>query len=126
MLVADSRFGRRRGLADGFPNIAAEGVEAVTTCRVPGFASQAFYKWNAQPYSDLEWDDAQLLNEIVDLDADDPEFRFRLLHDEPGAAGRDVGANRVHRLCRENDVCRCSPRRRARLAMPGHRFTTTW
>ena len=32
--------------------------------------------------SDSEWDDAHLLNELVDLHADDPEFGYRFLHDE--------------------------------------------
>jgi putative transposase len=84
-------------------DLAAEGVAVVTTCRVLGFSTQVFYKWNAQPYSDLECADAHLLNEIVDLHADDPEFGCRFLHDELVAAGHHIGANRVHRLCRENE-----------------------
>lgn len=50
------------------------------------------------------WNDAHLLNELVDLHADDPEFGYRFLHDELVTAGHTVGANRVHRLCRQNQV----------------------
>lgn len=85
-------------------DLAREGVAVVTTCRVLGFSSQAFYKWRARPYSDAEWDDAHLINALIDLHADDPEFGYRFLHDELVTAGHRVGANRVHRLCRQNQV----------------------
>lgn len=85
-------------------DLAAEGVAVVTTCRVLGFSTQAFYKWRTQPWSDSEWDDAHLINALVDLHADDPEFGYRFLHDELVAAGHGVGANRVHRLCRQNQL----------------------
>jgi len=85
-------------------DLAAEGVRVSTSCRVLGFSTQAFYKWRKQPYSDAEWDDAHLLNELVDLHADDPEFGYRFLHDELRAAGHGVSANRVHRLCRQNQL----------------------
>ena len=62
--------------------LAAEGIAVVTTCRVLGFSTQAFYKWRKRPWSDSEWDDAHLLNDLVDLHSDDPEFGYRLLHDE--------------------------------------------
>ena len=85
-------------------DLAAEGVRVSTTCRVLGFSTQAFYKWRARPWSDNEWDDAHLVNELVDLHADDPEFGYRFLHDELVVGGRGVGANRVHCLCRQNQL----------------------
>jgi putative transposase len=85
-------------------DLAAEGVRVSTSCRVLGFSTQAFYKWCKQPWSNSEWDDAHLINELVDLHADDPEFGYRFLHDELVAAGHGIGANRVHRLCRQNEV----------------------
>ena len=85
-------------------DLAAEGVAVVTSCRVLGFSTQAFYKWRKQPWSDSEWHDAHLLNALVDLHADDPEFGYRFLHDELVAGGHHAGANRVHRLCRQNQV----------------------
>ena len=84
--------------------LAAEGIAVVTTCRVLGFSTQAFYKWRNRPYSDSEWADAHLVNELVDLHGDDPEFGYRFLHDELVAAGHQTSVNRVHRLCRENQV----------------------
>ena len=59
----------------------------VTTCPVLGFSTQAFYKWRNRPYSDSEWNDAHLINELKDLHADDPEFGYRLLRDELVAGG---------------------------------------
>ncbi len=85
-------------------DLAAEGVRVASSCRVLGFSPQAFYKWKAQPYSDSEWHDAHLVNAIVDVHADDPEFGYRFITDELERAGHRVGENRVHRLCRENQV----------------------
>ena len=85
-------------------DLAAEGVAVVTSCRVLGFSTQAFYKWRKRSYSDSEWHDAHLINALVDLHADDPEFGYRFLHDELVAGGHHAGANRVHRLCRQNQV----------------------
>ena len=85
-------------------DLAAEGVAVVTSCRVLGFSTQAFYKWRKRPWSDSEWHDAHLINALVDLHADDPEFGYRFLRDELVAAGQQVGANRVHRLCRQNQL----------------------
>ena len=93
-------------------DLAAEGVRVSTTCRVLGFSTQAFYKWRAQPYSDAEWEDAHLINQLVDLQADDPEFGYRFLHDELVAGGQVVGANRVHRLCRQNQLWSVFARKR--------------
>ena len=100
-------------------DLAAEGVRVSTTCRVLGFSTQAFYKWRARPWSDSEWDDAHLVNELVDLHADDPEFGYRFLHDELVAAGHGVGANRVHRLCRENQVWSVFAKKRGLGRKPG-------
>jgi len=85
-------------------DLAGEGVRVSTTCRVLGFSSQAFYKWRARPWSNSAWDDAHLINELVDLHADDPEFGYRFLHDELVAGGHGVSANRVHWLCRQNQL----------------------
>jgi putative transposase len=85
-------------------DLAAEGIPVVVTCEVLGFSPQAFYKWQARPYSDRDWDDAVLMNAIVDVHADDPEFGYRFIADELEAAGHRASENRVHRLCREHRV----------------------
>ena len=76
----------------------------VVTGGVLGFSPQAFYKWQARPYSDRDWDDAMLMNAIVDVHADDPEFGYRFISDELEAAGHRASESRVHRLCREHGV----------------------
>lgn len=93
-------------------DLAAEGISVVSSCRVLGFTPQAFYKWRARPYSDAEWDDAHLVNAIVDIHADDPEFGYRFIADELEHVGHRVGENRVHRLCRENQVWSVFARKR--------------
>lgn len=85
-------------------DLAVEGARVASSCRVLGFSTQAFYKWKARPYSDSEWADAHLVNAIIDVHVDDPEFGYRFIADELERAGHRVGENRVHRLCRENQV----------------------
>ncbi len=66
-------------------DLAAEGIPVRLTCGVLGFSPQAFYKWRARPCSPRVLDDAHLVNAIVDVHADDPEFDYRLIADEaPG------------------------------------------
>jgi hypothetical protein len=93
-------------------DLAAEGFPVRLTCGVLGFSTQAFYKWRKQPCSDRDWADAHVVNAIVDVHADDPEFGYRFIADELEKAGRTTNERRVWRLCRENRVGR-RPRRRA-------------
>jgi len=83
-------------------DLAAEGVPVRLTCGVLGFSTQAFYKWQANPVSDRDWDDAHVTNALVDAHGDDPEFGYRLLTDELEHAGRRVNERRVWRLCRDH------------------------
>jgi transposase InsO family protein len=85
-------------------DLAAEGIPVRLTCRVLGFSPQAFYKWRATPCSERDWADAHVLNAIVEIHADDPEFGYRFIADELERAGHDLGEGRVHRLCRQNRV----------------------
>lgn len=82
-------------------DLGVEGIPVTVTCGVLGFSRQAFYQWRARPWSDRDWDDAHLTNAIVGIHGDDPEFGYRLIADELGAAGHRAGEGRVHRLCRE-------------------------
>lgn len=84
--------------------LAAEGIPVRSTCGVLGFSTQAFYKWRAKPICDRDWDDAHLVNAIVDIHADDPEFGYRFIADELERAGHQVGEGRVHRLCRQHRI----------------------
>ncbi|MGH3025396.1 MAG: IS3 family transposase [Gaiellaceae bacterium] len=82
--------------------LAAEGFPVRLTCGMLGFSAQAFYKWQRQPVSRRCYDDAQLVNAIRDVHADDPEFGYRFVCDELVRAGHQVGERRVWRLCKEH------------------------
>jgi putative transposase len=84
--------------------LAAEGFPVRLTCRVLGFSMQAFYKWQARPVSDRDWDDAHVINAIVDVHQDDPEFGYRFIADELADHGHRVGERRVWRLCRQQRI----------------------
>lgn len=99
--------------------LAVEGVRVSTACRVLGFSVQAFYKWQAEPCSQRDWDDAHLVNEMLDIHGDDPEFGYRFIADELERRGHHVSENRVHRLCRENQICSTTVRRKGRARRPG-------
>ena len=43
-------------------DLAADKIPVAVTCRVLGFSKQAFYKWQANPVSQRDWDDAHLIN----------------------------------------------------------------
>jgi putative transposase len=102
-------------------DLAAEGIPVRLTCRVLGFSPQAFYKWRAKPCSDRDWADARVVNTIVEVHAEDPEFGYRFIADELGRAGHDLGEGRVHRLCRENRVWSATTKkgRRSTGKLPG-------
>jgi putative transposase len=85
-------------------DLADEGFPVTVTCGVLKFSPQAFYKWRANPICDRDWDDAHLVNAIVDIHGDDPEFGYRFIADELEREGHDVGEGRVHRLCRQHRI----------------------
>ncbi len=85
-------------------DLAAEGVPVRLTCGVLGFSTQAFYKWQANPCSARDVDDAHLTNAIVDVHADDPEFGYRFIADELEAAGTPTNERRVWRLCGDQRI----------------------
>jgi len=85
-------------------DLAAEGFPVRLTCGVLGFSAQAFYKWQANPVSDRDWHDAHVINAIVDVHADDPEFGYRFIADELDAAGQPTNERRVWRLCRDQRI----------------------
>jgi putative transposase len=85
-------------------DLAAKGFPVRLTCGVLGFSTQAFYKWQANPICARDFDDAHLVNAIIDIHGDDPEFGYRFIADELERAGHEVGEGRVQRLCREHRV----------------------
>jgi len=84
--------------------LAADGFPVRLTCGVLGFSTQAFYKWQANPVCHRDRDDAHVVNAIVDIHRDDPEFGYRFIFDELEKAGHQVGEGRVHRLCKRHRI----------------------
>jgi transposase InsO family protein len=84
--------------------LAAEKIPVAVTCRVLGFSKQAFYKWQADPVSQRDWDDAHLINAAYDVHADDPAFGYRFIADELRERGIAAGENRVARLCSQQRI----------------------
>jgi putative transposase len=85
-------------------DLADDGIPVVVTCGVLGFSTQGYYRWLADPVSHRDWDDAHLVNAIIDIHADDPEFGYRFIADELERVGFEVGENRIARLCREHRI----------------------
>jgi transposase InsO family protein len=102
-------------------DLAAKGFPVRLTCGVLGFSTQAFYKWQANPICERDWDDAHLVNAIIDIHGDDPEFGYRFISDELERAGHDVGEGRVQRLCREHRIWSTTTKkgRRSSAKTPG-------
>jgi putative transposase len=57
-------------------------VPVAVTCRVLKIAKQPFYRWLADPVSDRDWGDAQLINAAVDAHEQAPTFGYRLIADD--------------------------------------------
>jgi hypothetical protein len=80
-------------------DLAAEGIPVRLTCGTLGFSAQAFYAWNRDPVTDRDWDDAHVIDALIDAHADDPEFGYRFLSDELARVGIEVAERRAWRLC---------------------------
>jgi len=93
-------------------DLAADGIPVAVTCRVLDFSKQAFYKWNRQPVTDRDWDDAHLINAAIDIHHDDPAFGYRFVADELHQAGVKVGERRVWRLCSQTQLWSVFAKRR--------------
>src|SRR4051812_47434062 len=84
--------------------LAAEKIPVAVTCRVLGFSTQAFYKWQAWPVSRRDLADAYPTNALIDAHGDDPEFGYRFLADEVAGAGLVAGERRIWRLCSQQKL----------------------
>jgi len=68
----------------------------------------------------MEWDQAHLVNAIIDVHADDPEFGHRLIADEVRDAGFIVSDRTVWARCSEHQVWSVfGKRRRGKAGKPG-------
>ena len=100
-------------------DLAADNVPVAVTCRVLGFSKQAFYKWNANPVTQRDWDDAHLINAALDIHHDDPEFGYRFVTDELAGRGITASRNRVNRLCTQQRIWSAHSRKRGLSRRPG-------
>ena len=99
--------------------LAADNIPVAVTCRVLGFSKQAFYKWQAAPVSQRDWDDAHLINAAIDIHHDDPEFGYRFITDELAEQGVRASRNRVNRLCTQQRLWSVHSRKRGLNRKPG-------
>jgi transposase InsO family protein len=99
--------------------LAAEGVPVAVTCRVLGFSKQAFYKWARNPVTDRDWNDAHLINQMLDIHHDDPAFGYRFIADELELQGVTAGENRVARLCSQERIWSVTAKKRGRNGKAG-------
>lgn len=87
-------------------------VPVAVTCRVLKIAKQPFYRWLAQPFSERDWGEAQLVNAAVDAHREAPSFGYRLIADELDDVGFEASERRVWRICSENGIVSTIVKRR--------------
>jgi transposase InsO family protein len=100
-------------------DLAADNIPVAVTCRVLGFSKQAFYKWNANPVTQRDWDDAHLIHAAMEIHHDDPAFGYRFIRDELAEQGIVASRNRVNRLCTVGRLWSVHSRKRGLNRKPG-------
>ena len=94
-------------------DLAEDGVPVSVTCRVLKIARQPYYQWLANPITDAEWEEAYLLNALIDAHRDDPEFGYRYLADAvEEVAGVHMAHRTAWRLCHTQGVFSVISRRK--------------
>lgn len=91
--------------------LAASGHKVDPVCQLLGVTRQKYYQWLGRPYSDRDWEQAHIVNTIIDIHSEFPTFGYRLITDELKARGWKVTESRVQRLCQEHGI---------RSTIPGH------
>jgi len=108
--------------------MAATGTADSTRVRVPvavalrvlGLSRQGYYQWPKEPVSQRDWDDAHLLDVILDVHEDDATLGYRLITDElDDEHGIRVGENRVHRLCKAAGITASHHKKRSKAGSTG-------
>ena len=94
-------------------------VPVVVACRVLGFSTQGYYKWLADPVSRRDWDDAHLINEALDIHADEPTLGYRFITDELADVGIIASENRVLRLCSVAGIQASHAKKKGKAGKPG-------
>lgn len=94
-------------------------VPVTVACRVLGYSTQAYYKWKKQPISGRDWSDAKIVNELHDINGEDPTLGYRFLTDELEEVGIKRSENSVHRLCRVGGISACHAAKKGKNKKPG-------
>ena len=100
-------------------DLAADTIPVAVTCVVLGFSKQAFYKWNANPVTQRDWDDAHLIHAAREIHHDDPAFGYRYIRDELAEQGIVASRNQVNRLCTMGRLWSVHSRKRGLNRKPG-------
>ncbi|WP_183656616.1 IS3 family transposase [Prauserella isguenensis] len=94
-------------------------IRVAVACRVLKLHRQHYYAWLAQSVTDAELDEAYLANALFEAHREDPEFGYRLLHDEITATGYTVSERTVWKICSDNEWwCVFGTKHRPRKARP--------
>jgi putative transposase len=99
----------------------AEGFTVNAACRAAGVSRSAFYAWHERPEgpTDAEWDEAHLINEIVDIHrASSGTYGEPRITAELADKGWVVNRKRTARLMRQQGLQGHRPRRRRSLTKP--------
>jgi putative transposase len=94
-------------------------VPVAVACRVLGLSTQGYSKWLKAPVSQRDWDDAHVIDVVLDVHAEDPTLGYRFIADELADLGITASENRVWRLCSTAGVFASHARKRARAGRPG-------
>ena len=100
----------------------AESFPVVAACKVAGVPTSSYYDWAAKlaggPSED-EWDEALLVNEIVDIHRHhDDSYGSPRMTSELRRRGFCVNRKRTERLMAENGIVAVTPRRWVRTTLP--------
>lgn len=94
-------------------------VPVAVTCRVLGFSRQAYYRWQQEPVTRRDWDDAHLTNAALAVHVQEPELGYRLIADQLRGDGHQASDNRVARLCSQQSIRAAHSRQRGTSRKPG-------
>lgn len=99
----------------------AEGFNVTDACAAAGVSRSAFYAWHGRPVgpSVAEWDEARLINQIVDIHrASSGTYGEPRITAELAEMGWVVNRKRTARLMRQEGLQGHRPRRRRSLTKP--------
>jgi hypothetical protein len=99
--------------------LAADGIPVAVTCRVLNIARQPYYRWRANPVTDAERDEAYRADALFDAHRGDPEFGYRFLAQEAGAAGEPMAERTAWRICTDNRWWSVFGKKRSKNGKPG-------